>query len=201
MSEVLSFWHDKRRMTMNILTLPRMVVSSETGWPELEKLHPTILKAFVFIVLPLSLIPPAMLYYAGTTYGDDFLVGYGSKPWGWIAGAFFLAEMLTFAGMGWFIKQFAENRKVKIDSHDAYLLAAIAPVPLWLSAFSLFSTNMAINAAISLIALACSCGLIYHGIFALCHMHEEIKAMSITYAVISAGLAAWVLLLLVVIAL
>jgi hypothetical protein len=32
-------------------------------------------------------------------------------------------------------------------------------------------------------------------------MHEEIKAMSITYAVISAGLAAWVLLLLVVIAL
>jgi hypothetical protein len=186
---------------MNILTFPRMVVSSDAGWSELEKLHPAILNAFVFVVLPLSLIPPAMLYYAGTNYGNEFVVGYGSKPWGLIAGVFFLAEMLTFIGMGWFIKQFAENRKVKIDNHDAYLLAAIAPIPLWLSAFSLFSTNMAINVAVSVIALAGSCGLIYHGVFALCHMHEEIKAMSITYAVISAGLAAWVLLLLVVIAL
>jgi hypothetical protein len=32
-------------------------------------------------------------------------------------------------------------------------------------------------------------------------MHEEIKAMSITYTVISAGLVAWVLLLVIVIAL
>ncbi len=186
---------------MNILTFPRMVVSSEAGWPELEKIHPAIIKIFAFLVLPLSLIPPAMLYYAGTTYGDDFVVGYGSKPWDWIAGAFFLAEMLTFAGMGWFISQIAENSNVKIDSHDAYLLAAIAPVPLWLSAFGLFFASVAINMAISVVALACSCGLIYHGIFALCHMHEEIEAMSITYTVISAGLVAWVLLLVIVIAL
>jgi hypothetical protein len=188
-------------MIMNILTFPGMVVSSEVGWPELEKIHPAIIKIFAFLVLPLSLIPPAMLYYAGTTYGDDFVVGYGSKPWDWIAGAFFLAEMLTFAGMGWFISQVAENSKVKIDSHDAYLLAAIVPVPLWLSAFGLFFASMAINMAISVVALACSCGLIYHGIFALCHTHEEIKAMSITYTVISAGLVAWVLLLAIVIAL
>ncbi len=129
------------------------------------------------------------------------MVGYGSKPWDWIAGVFFLAEMLTFAGMGWLIRQIAETRKVKIDNHDAYLLAAIAPVPLWLSAFGLFFTSIPINMAMSVVALACSCGLIYHGIFALCHMHEEIEAMSITYTVISAGLVAWVLLLVIVIAL
>lgn len=185
---------------MNILAFPGMVVSSEVGWPELEKIHPAIIKIFTFLVLPLSLIPPAMLYYAGTTYGDDFVVGYGSKPWGWIAGVFFLAEMLSFAGMGWFISQIAGNRKVKIDSHDAYLLAAIAPVPLWLSAFGLFFASIAINMAISVVALACTCGLIYHGVFALCHMHEEIEALSITYNVISAGLVAWVLLLAIVIA-
>jgi hypothetical protein len=187
-------------MTMNILAFPGMVVSSEVGWPELEKIHPAIIKIFTFLVLPLSLIPPAMLYYAGTTYGDDFVVGYGSKPWGWIVGVFFLAEMLSFAGMGWFISQIAGNRKVKIDSHDAYLLAAIAPVPLWLSAFGLFFASIAINMAISVVALACTCGLIYHGVFALCHMHEEIEALSITYNVISAGLVAWVLLLAIMIA-
>ena len=186
---------------MNILTFPGMVVSSEVGWPELEKIHPAIIKIFALLVLPLSLIPPAMLYYAGTTYGDDFVVGYGSRPWDWIAGAFFLAEMLTFAGMGWLIIQIAENCEVKIDSHDAYLLAALAPVPLWLSAFGLFFASIAINMAISVVALACSCGLIYHGILALCHMHEEIKAMWITYTVISAGLVAWVLLMVIVITL
>ena len=186
---------------MNILTFPGMVVSSNVGWPELEKIRPAIIKIFAFLVLPLSLIPPAMLYYAGTTYGDDFVVGYGGKPWDWIAGTFFLAEMLTFAGMGWFIKQLAEYCEVKIDSHDAYLLAAIAPVPLWLSAFGLFFASLVINMAISVVALACSCGLIYHGIFALCHMHDELKAVLITEAVISSGLLAWGVLLFIVFAL
>jgi len=186
---------------MNILTFPGMVISSKTGWPELEKVHPTIIKVFALLVLPLCLIPPAMLYYAGTNFGDAFIVGYSSKPWAGIAGSFFLAEIATFFAMGWFIKQVAQNHKVEIVAQNAYLIAAIAPVPLWLSSFGLFISSLPVNIAISLIALACSCGLIYHGVFALCHMDEEVKAMSITYTVMSAGLAAWVLLLSVVIAL
>jgi hypothetical protein len=47
---------------MNLISLSKLPFSTEQGWPELEKIHPGLLKVFAFIVLPLSLLPPAMLY-------------------------------------------------------------------------------------------------------------------------------------------
>jgi hypothetical protein len=111
---------------------------------------------------------------------------------------FFLAEMLTFLGMGWLIKQVADSNRLKIDRHDAYLLAAIAPIPLWLSSLGLLVPSLAFNAALSLVALGLSCGVIYHGIEGLCHMCEEVTAAAIVQTVIGAGLAAWALLLVMV---
>jgi len=177
-----------------------MVISSSEGWPELAKTHPAIIKVFFFLVLPFSLLPPVMLYLSGTYYGDAIVAGYGSKPWEEISVLFFLIEMATFAGMGWFIKQIAAEHEVVIDSHDAYVLAAITPVPLWLSSLGLLVPSLAFNIVVSLAALAASCTLIYHGIYALCHMHEEVTAASITQAVIGAGLAAWAVLLMVIMA-
>lgn len=183
---------------MNILSLPRMVLSSQAGWPELEETQPSIVKIFAFVLLPLSLIPPAMLYYAGLHYGDAFMAGVGDKQWGLIAVLFFLAEIMTFAAMGWLIQQIAENHKVDLSAHDAYLLAGIAPVPMWLSALGLFVPNLIFSGVVALVGLALSCSLIYRGVFALCHMHEDVVALSITYSVIAAGLTAWAFLLVIV---
>lgn len=186
---------------MKILSLPKMLFSSTQGWPELDAIHPAVAKMFFFLVLPFSLLPPAMLYLSGTHYGDEFVAGYGGKPWEIIAPLFFLVEMATFAGMGWFIRQIAAEHQVGISSHDAYILAAITPIPLWLSSLALLIPSLALNIGFSLAALAASCGLIYHGIYALCHLHEEVTAASITQAVIGAGLAAWAMLLMVIMAL
>jgi hypothetical protein len=185
---------------MNILSLPKMVISSSEGWPELIKIHPAIIKVFFFLVLPFSLLPPAMLYISGITYGDSIISGYGSKPWELISPIFFIAEMITFATMGWIIKQIAEVHQVEVDYHDAYVLAAITPVPLWLSSLGLLVPSFAFNVIISISALGASCALIYHGIYALCHMHEEVTAASITQAVIGVGLASWAVLLVVIMA-
>jgi hypothetical protein len=183
---------------MNLISLSKLPFSTEQGWPELEKIHPGLLKVFAFIVLPLSLLPPAMLYYAGTHYPESFLKGAAGNAWGDIAVVFFLAEMLTFLGMGWLIKQVADSNRLKIDRHDAYLLAAIAPIPLWLSSLGLLVPSLAFNAALSLVALGLSCGVIYHGIEGLCLMCEEVTAAAIVQTVIGAGLAAWALLLVMV---
>jgi hypothetical protein len=184
---------------MNIMSIPKMVVSSQEGWLDFERIHPSLVKLFSYLVLPLSLLPPAMLYYAGTQYGDDIVAGYSGKPWALIAVAFFLAEMATFFAMGWFIGQVAESQKVKIDVHDAYMLAGIAPIPLWLSSLALLIPSLSINVGISLFALALSCSLIYHGVYALCHMHEEVVAAGVTQTVMGAGLAAWALLMVVIV--
>jgi len=36
------------------------------AWMFLDRVHPSLLKTFFLLVLPLSMLPPAMLYYAGT---------------------------------------------------------------------------------------------------------------------------------------
>ena len=180
---------------MNLISLSKLPFSAVQGWPELEKIHPGLLKVFAFIVLPLSLLPPAMLYYAGSHYPEAFLQEAAGKAWGEIAGVFFLAEMMTVLGMGWLIRQVAGSNRLMIDRHDAYLLAAITPVPLWLSSLGLLVPSLAFNAGVSVVALGLSCGIIYHGIEGLCHMREDVTAAAIVQTVIGAGLAAWALLL------
>ncbi|HUX30956.1 MAG TPA: YIP1 family protein [Thiobacillus sp.] len=183
---------------MNLVSLYKLPFSNTQGWSELEKVRPGLLKVFVFIVLPLSLLPPAMLYYAGSNYSEVFLKGTAVKAWSDIAVVFFLAEMLTLLGMGWLIKQVAESNGLEIDYHDAYLLAAIAPIPLWLSSLGLLVPSLAFNGVLSLAALGLSCAIIYHGVEGLCHTREDVTAAAIVQMVIGAGLIAWALLLMMV---
>ncbi|MDD4882347.1 MAG: Yip1 family protein [Gallionellaceae bacterium] len=184
---------------MNFISLAKLPLSASQGWPELEKIHPRLLKVFAFMVLPLSLLPPGMLYLTGTSAPISLFKDAGGAAWGEIAVIFFLAEMATFFGMGWLIKQVAASNRLEIDYHDAYLLAAIAPLPLWLSSLGLLIPSLAFNAVFSLVALGLSSGIIYHGIEGLCHMREEVTAAGIAQTVIGAGLIAWALLLMMVV--
>lgn len=186
---------------MNILSIPKMILAPRNSWLHLEKVPPSLANLFLSLVLPLSALPPLLLYYAGTHYGDTFAGGFGGKPWGTIAIIFFLTEMLTVLGMGWFIRQVAAVQKTHISTNDAYMLAGITPIPLWLSSLALLVPNLAFNVVAVLMALAASCSLIYHGAYALCHMSEETTAAAITQTVMGAGVSAWALLLLIVVAL
>ncbi len=180
---------------MNLTSLSKLPLSSMEGWPELEKIHPGLLKLFAFVILPLALLPPSTLYYAGTYYPELFFAGAAGKDWTRISAVFFLAEMATLCGMGWLIKQVAETDGLRVDYHDAYMLAGIAPIPLWLASLGLLVPSLAFNVILSLVALGLSCGIIYHGIEGLCHTREDVTAASIVQTVIGAGLVAWALLL------
>lgn len=181
---------------MNILSLPMMAVSSEQGWPELEKRPPSLPLLLGLLILPLSLLPPAMLYYAGSHYGDAFAAGFGAKPWGSIAVLFFVAEVLTVAAMAWLVAQVTRTHGIHASAYDALLIAALAPIPLWLSSLGLLLPSFAANAGISFLALGVTCSLVYHGVLALCHLREAVTAAAITQTVMGAGLIAWALLLL-----
>ena len=183
---------------MSPLTLIRLPLSSIHAWDELRQNPPSLGVLLSSIVLPLSLIPPAMMYYAGTSYADAFAVDLAGKEWGFIATIFFLAELLTFAVMGWLIYQVANTRDAEISLHNAYLLAAIAPIPLWLSALSLFVPSLLFAATVAVLALALSCGIVFQGLRGLCLMKEDVEAMSITYTVMAASVMAWGLLLMLI---
>ena len=180
---------------MSLLSLAKLPLSADEGWPDLARIHPGILKVLLLLVLPLSLLPPAMLYFAGTHYPEVFGPAARPRDWALAAAVFLVAELATFSLMGWLIRQVGATNGLAIDYHDSYLLAAIAAVPLWLSSLSLLVPNLLFNAAVSSIALALSCALLYQGLQALGRRREAVVATEIVQVVIGAGLIAWALLL------
>lgn len=173
--------------------------AARTAWFLFDRLHPSLARLFLRLVLPLSLLPPLMLYYAGTYHGDQFMAGFAQRNWIAIGTIFFLAEMLTVAAMGPIIQGIARLNGAAADRTHAYLLAFAAPVPLWLSAFGLFVPNFFFAAAVGVAGAVLACFVIYHGVAVLLRISEDIVAGAITYGVMATGLIAWALLLILVI--
>lgn len=183
---------------MNVMQMPKMVFSFHGGWDDLIRLHPSIARLFAWVVLPLSLLPPAMIYYAGGSYGDAFVPGVAPAQWHAAAGIFFLAELLTVPVMAWFIHLACRLNGVATDYHVCFTLAAIAPAPLWLSSLTLLVPSLSVAVVVGAFALGCSVGLIYHGVYALFRMRDDLKALQMATVISGAGLLVWLLLLQIV---
>ena len=184
---------------MNISSLFKMPFSPEATWPELARTDSTVAKTFWLMVVPLSLLPPGMIYLAGSQYGDVFVEGFSRKPWAPFAAViFFLAEIASVSLMGWLVKRVASAWKERISYRDAYVVAAVAAVPLWISSLGLLVPSLAFNVALSVVALLVSCGLVFQGVRYFCQITEERieQAFSITRLVFGAGLLAWGFLIL-----
>ncbi|QNI02935.1 DUF1282 family protein [Halomonas sp. SH5A2] len=185
---------------MKPLTWMKMPFSHEVGWQDLKVRAPSIPTLAWCLVLPMSLLPPVMVYFAGTHYGDNFMMGFADREWRFITTVLFLAELLTFFIMGWIIHAVVNGtEQLSISYQDAYLLAALAPLPLWLSALALWVPNLIFNALVVLAALGISCSLIYHGLQALCtRQNLDVATISATYTIMSAGILGWGVLLAVI---
>ncbi len=78
-------------------------------------------------------------------------------------------------------------------------MAAIAPLPLWLSSLALLVPVLLFNVLVVALALVVSTALVYRGCKALSdESGNEMANMSATYTIIAAALLAWVLLLVIV---
>ena len=185
---------------MKVMAYMKMPFSYHEGWQELKAKSPSIPLLAWCVVLPMSLLPPVMLYFAGTHYGDAFMTGFADREWRFITTILFLAELLTFFIMGWVIHAIVNGtEQLSISYQDAYLLAALAPLPLWASSMALWVPNLLFNTLVALAALVISCSLIYHGLQALCTRKEhDVVTISATYTIMSAGILGWGLLLAVI---
>jgi len=176
---------------MKLQSLSKMPFSSGAAWPEVAILDKEIAKVFLYLVAPFSLLPPAMLALAGIQYGN----GLSDSYWSGFAVVFFFAEIASVSLMSWLIEYSAKTYHEKISYRNSYLLAAIAPIPLWLSSLGLLVPSLMFNAVASFVALCLSCGLVYHGVRSFCNIREGAHAGAITRVVFGAGLVAWAALL------
>ncbi len=183
---------------MSLLQMSSMMLSFHKGWDELIKQHPSVIRMFVLVVFPLSLLPPAMIYWAGGNYGDAFVAGVSPQRWHVAARIFFLAELLTVPFMAWLMHLASRANNVAADFQECFTLAAIAPIPLWLSSLVLFVPNLVVVVLVGALALLCSLGLTYRGVYALLHMHEDVRALQMATVITGAGLLAWLLLMQIV---
>lgn len=176
---------------MNLYALSRLTMSVDDGWPDLIRSRPGLLATFAWLVLPLSLVPPLMLYWAGTHHPEMFPPEWRAKPWASAATTFFVAELATVAAMGWLIRRVALAYGLEVDYHDTYMLASITPIPMWLSGLGLLVPTLLFAATLAAAGLALSCAILYHGIQAYCRTREDVAAAGLVRTVLGLGFAAW----------
>ncbi|MDA8128293.1 MAG: Yip1 family protein [Betaproteobacteria bacterium] len=179
---------------MSILHIPKLFTSSHEGWDAFSETRPSPLRLFVVLALPCSLIPPLMLEYAGHHVGAAMFPDTPGMAWSMAAFFFLLAEWLTVPFMGWAIASIARSKGIATDQHDAFALAAVAPIPLWLSSLVLFHDQILLIMAGLVVGLAASVILIFRGVQNILKVREELVAIDVAYTVTALGLVAWVTL-------
>lgn len=179
---------------MNLLLLSTLPFSAAHTWSKLSPRRPALSRVLAFTVLPLALLPPVMLYLAGSLHSTMFPPELARSSWASIAAVFFLAEILTLLALGWLIKQVARSNGLPLDDHAAFLIAALAPIPLWLSSLGLLVPNLLFTVTLAAFALALSCRAVYHGIVELGGAREPVTAAWITQIAVGGALIPWVLL-------
>jgi hypothetical protein len=114
--------------------------------------------------------------------------------WSVTALVFFIAELLTVPFMAWCIAEFGNSKGIRTEYHDAFTLAAIAPIPLWLSSLVLFSGNVFVILGVGALAVMGSVLLIFRGVEGILKVAEDVVAMDLAIVVTAMGLIAWVVL-------
>lgn len=184
---------------MNTHNLPKMFYSYSEGWQDLIQVHPTVAKMFTLYVMPMSLIPPAMVLYSMlVTPGAVFpelvpqITAFEAVA---AAVAFYAAELAMVALMASIIQQMGDVVDTRPPYSESFILAAVAPTPLWLSALALFIPSTWANVAIVAVAWVASAALIYHGVYPLFKLEDRSKSRLMGSFVLTAGVIAWAALL------
>lgn len=179
---------------MSLLNYMKMVVSFHDGWDDVSTIHPEVIRTFFLVVMPFSLIPPAMLVLAGNFHAAAYMIDAPASRWEEVSVAFLVTELFTVPLMGWVIKNMAALRAIKCDFKDTFLLAAIAAIPLWLSSLALAVPNLWLMIAAVVLGLLGAASLLYHGTFTILKLTDRDEAQELSSTAFSVGGLVWAML-------
>ena len=170
---------------MNILRFHKLFLFSHEEWRGVAGCPPPALKLFILLVLPFAPVPP--LRHAGAAMFPNV----PDQEWGVIALLFMLGEVATVPLMAWAIRSVAAGKGVRSRYYDTFLLAVVAPAPLWLSSLALFFEQFALVVFLGLLGLAGFVLLVFRGVKNILGVSEGLIAFEIAYTVTALGLIAW----------
>lgn len=180
---------------MSLAHFPAMLISETEGWSDIERRHPRARSLLFGLVMPLSIIPPALYAFAQLNYpGAVFPLTLPAMT----AGQLLSSGIVLFAGqlamvsfMAMLIQRMAISQDHDPGYENAYTLAAIAPVPLWLSSLALLVPSLTVNLLVVAAAWVASAVLIRQGVRPLLKVRNARQAHYISTLVTAAGVMAW----------
>ncbi len=186
---------------MSLTHFPAMLISETEGWSDIECSHLPSRSLMFGLVVPLSIIPPAMFAFAERAYpGAIFPLSVPAITGGQLLASgivLFAVQLAMVSFMAMLIQRMTSDQDHDPGYEKAYTLAAIAPIPLWLSSLALFVPSLAVNLLIVAAAWLASAALIRHGVRPLLKVDDARKAHTISNLVTAAGVMAWITLMII----
>lgn len=180
---------------MSFAHFPAMLISETEGWSDIERSHPPSRSLLFGLVMPFSVLPPAMFAFAemanpGAVFPLSVPAMTGSQLL--VSGmVLFAVQIAMVSFMAMLIQRMTISQDHDPGYENAYVLAAIAPVPLWLSSFAMFVPSLAINVLVVAAAWFASAALIRHGVRPMLKVDDAQKAHYISNLVTATGVLAW----------
>jgi hypothetical protein len=159
-------------------------------WDTLSRRYTPVFKLFFFYAVPMSLLPPFMLHYAGVTYGGS-LIKLTEVQLQTIGIVFFIAELVMTFLAAYIIQRMGSVVHIKPAFVDAYNLAVVVPTPLWLAPLFLFIPSVILNVTVGAVALIFSGILIFYNAPAMLKIEEEGHAILLSGCILAVGMVAW----------
>ncbi len=160
-------------------------------WDAFTHSHMSVLTLFLLYAVPMSVIPPVMIYYAGVTYGGGLLPAVSAVQLQIIGILLFLTELAMTFVVAYLIRRMGEVIDIKPAFEDAYKLAVVVPTPLWLAPLFLFIPSFMVNLTAVSAALMLSGILIFYSVPSILKVEEKGHAILLSGSILSAGLVVW----------
>lgn len=165
-------------------------------WDTFTRTHLSTMKLFFEYALPLSIIPPAMIYYSGVTYRGGLLPELSVTQLQGVGIVFFLAELAMTFVFAYVIQQLCKWVEAKPAFEDAYKLALVVLTPLWLAPLFMFIPSFMFNLMIGSAALILSGMLIFYSVPPILKVEEKGHALLLSGSILVAALVGWAAMML-----
>jgi hypothetical protein len=180
---------------MHPITLFTLFFKPTAGWQRLINSRPTIYRLYLLHVIPFSIIPAFMIYLTGGKHGLLFLNLLPDDKLRVVAIIFFVIQLVVVPIMAIIVRQLAEVAEIHPSYGDSFILASVAPTPLWMAPVFLFIPDIYVNSLVITVAMMAAVGLMYFGIPTIFRIEDKGRSFLFFGAVLMAGLMAWVFLM------
>lgn len=158
---------------------------------------PSVLQLLLLYVLPLSLLPCAMMYLRlYNSYPQLFFDNLPGNRLMVVSLELLLLQLVVVLTMAWITQNLAEMVNIKPNFRDSLLLMALATTPLWLTSLFYLVPSLSFNVIVHAGAVLTAVFLVYRGVRYIFGIRERGAVVTLSMAIVcTAGLGFAVILI------